>query len=241
MVPGEGEESLVGAFCQAWSQSLGWGRHTHCPHPSLCHFLHFPSTRLRCSFSAPFSLLPCLSSSPFSTLFIFRCCSYPPAILSFLLGSASKGLILASCAPWSLVALALPHKGSECISWRSGLNPFLLEPHGLSLWPSAWVPVLSSLFVPRVRHEPWGCFPISTSFPHPRVPCSRPLYQHFLDFLGTVAIESSRPSSILSYVEVSSRVFVSRVHTWHFPRVPESLFREGAPGQDSDPSGFFFF
>lgn len=104
--------------------------------PLLC-FLHFPSTRLSCSFSTPFSLLP--TALPLSPLplhsFIFRCCFYSAAILSLLLSSAFQGLILASRAPWPLVALALPPKGSEPMSCSPGLNPSLLGPHGLPLLP----------------------------------------------------------------------------------------------------------
>lgn len=196
------------------------------PQPMLC-FLHFPSTRLSCSFSAPFSLLPtCLPLHSF----IFRCCFYFPAILSLLLSSAFQGLILAICAPWPLWPwLSLPTAQNPCPAAQGSTSPFWGHMGYLS-GPSTWVPVL---FVPMVRQEPGGWFPISTSPFNPLASSFQSLWltvplHHFFAFLGTMAIQPSSPTQqpILSPGSLTG-VFVTRTYTWHFLCVPESLFREG--------------
>lgn len=108
------------------------------PQPMLC-FLHFPSTRLSCSFSAPFSLLPtCLPLHSF----IFRCCFYFPAILSLLLSSAFQGLILDICAPRPLWPwLSLPRAQNPCPAAQGSTSLFWGH-MGYLFGPSTWVPVL---------------------------------------------------------------------------------------------------
>lgn len=103
--------------------------------------------------------------------FIFWCCFYSPSIFSLLLSSAFQGLILASCAPLPLVALALPPKDSEPMSCNLLLFSNLAQQLRVQSLPSGatWTTYfalvlgyLSSWSVPRVRHKPWDWFPITT-------------------------------------------------------------------------------